>query len=160
MRHKIYLVLSIFIVINVFSQTAFAKEGSELHGLDPMILVGVAIILLFASLFGEIFEKLHQPSVLGELIAGIVLGNLILVGFPYAESFKTDVVIEALAQIGVIILLFEVGLETNLREMSQVGGSSFLVAVIGMIFPFFFGWLHICLYRAERRFLIFLSEQC
>ena len=141
MRQKIYYVLITFIGINILSQTAFASDGAEGHGLDPTVLVGVAVILLFASLFGELFEKINQPSVLGELVAGIVLGNLILLGFPYAEVFKTDVVIEALAQLGVIILLFEVGLETNLKEMIQVGASSLVVAVIGVVTPFFLGWL-------------------
>ena len=140
MRQKLYLILGTFITINVLSQTIFASEGGG-HGLDPTVLVGVAVILLFASLFGELFEKINQPSVLGELVAGIVIGNLVLIGIPYAEPFKTDVVIEALAQIGVIILLFEVGLETNLKEMIQVGGSSFVVAIIGVIAPFFLGWL-------------------
>ncbi len=140
MRKKLYLILSTFILINVLSQTIFASAGGG-HGLDPTVLIGVSIILLFASLFGELFEKINQPSVLGELVAGIFLGNLILFGFPYAEAFKTDVVIEALAQIGVIILLFEVGLKTNLKEMIQVGGSSFVVAMIGVIAPFFLGWL-------------------
>jgi len=140
MRRKLYFILTAFVTINILSQTIFASDGGEAHGLDPTVLVGVAVILLFASLFGELFEKLNQPSVLGELIAGIVLGNLVLFGFPYAEAFKTDVVIEALAQIGVIILLFEVGLETNLKEMIQVGTSSFLVAIIGVVSPFLLGW--------------------
>lgn len=141
MRRKIHFVLITFIAINLLSQTILAADEEAHHGLNPTVLVGVAVILLFASLFGELFEKFNQPSVLGELIAGIFLGNLILVGFPYAEAFKTDVVIEALAQIGVIILLFEVGLETNLKEMIQVGGSSFVVAIIGVVTPFFLGWL-------------------
>ena len=140
MRKKLYLILSAFILINVLSQTIFASDGGG-HGLDPTVLIGVSAILLFASLFGELFEKINQPSVLGELVAGIFLGNLVLFGFPYAEAFKSDVVIEALAHIGVIILLFEVGLETNLKEMIQVGGSSFVVALIGVVAPFFLGWL-------------------
>jgi Kef-type K+ transport system membrane component KefB len=125
----------------VLAGSAFAAGSGTGHGLDPTVLVGVAVILIFASLFAEIFEHFGQPAVLGELFAGIILGNLILVGFPYAESFKTDVVIEALAQFGVILLLFEVGLETNLSEMMKVGGSALLVACIGVTAPFFLGWL-------------------
>ncbi len=128
-------------IVAALAATAYASGGEQSHGLDPTVLVGVAVILIFANLFAEIFEKLGQPAVLGELVAGMVLGNLILLGFPYAESFKTDVVIEALAQLGVILLLFEVGLETNLKEMLQVGGSSLLVALIGVVAPFLLGWL-------------------
>ena len=139
MKRKTYFILITFLLVNFLSQTVFGSDGGG-HGLNPTVLIGVALILLLASLFGEMFEKLGQPAVLGELVAGIVLGNLILIGVPFAEAFKTDVVIEALAQLGVIILLFEVGLETNIKEMIQVGGSSLLVAFIGIVAPFFLGW--------------------
>ncbi len=148
MKRKTYIVLAAFILINVLSQTVFASEGGG-HGLNPTVLIGISVILLFASLFGELFEKIKQPSVLGELVAGILIGNLVLFGFPYAEGLKTDVVIEALAQMGVIILLFEVGLETNLKEMIQVGTSSLGVAFIGVVAPFFLGWLAAYLFIPE-----------
>src|SRR2546428_6754455 len=77
------------------------------HGLDPLVLVGVAVMLIVAKLGGEVFERIRQPAVLGELIGGIIIGNLALVGFHKAELLKTDEVIGALAQIGVILLLFE-----------------------------------------------------
>lgn len=141
MKKRLLYVLCFFIAINLLSQVVFAAEGEQGHGLDPTVLVGVGVILIVAALFGEIFEKFNQPSVLGEIFAGIFLGNLILLGFPYAETLKTNNVIEALAQIGVIILLFEVGLETNLADLLKVGKSSFLVAIIGVVTPFFLGWL-------------------
>jgi Kef-type K+ transport system membrane component KefB len=110
------------------------------HGLDPMALVGVAVFLMITKLGGEFFERIKQPAVLGELIGGIIVGNLALVGFMGFEPLKTNVVIGALAEIGVIILLFEVGLGSNVREMLEVGWSSLLVAVAGVIAPFFLGW--------------------
>ena len=115
-------------------------ETNAPHGLNPLVLVGVAAIWLVAKVCGELFERLGQPAVLGELFGGILLGNLALVGLTFAEPLKTDVVISALAELGVIILLFEVGLESNLREMLEVGWSSLLVAVVGVIAPFFLGW--------------------
>ena len=115
-------------------------SGDAAHGLDPVVLVGVAVILIVAKLSGELFERIGQPTVLGELIAGIVLGNLALVGFMGAEPLKSNEVIGALAEIGVIILLFEVGLESNLTDMLEVGWSSLLVAVAGIVAPFFLGW--------------------
>jgi Kef-type K+ transport system membrane component KefB len=114
--------------------------GTESHGLDPAVLIGVAIMLVMAKVGGEIFERAGQPAVLGELCAGIVLGNLVLFGFNQVEPLKTNETIAALAELGVIILLFEVGLESDLKEMVEVGWSSLLVAVLGVIAPFFLGW--------------------
>jgi Kef-type K+ transport system membrane component KefB len=119
---------------------AAPEEGNPSHGLDPMVLVGLAVILIVAKLGGELFERIKQPAVLGELVAGIIVGNLALSGFTAAEGLKTNEIISALAEIGVIILLFEVGLESNLGEMLEVGWSSLLVAVAGVIVPFFLGW--------------------
>jgi Kef-type K+ transport system membrane component KefB len=117
-----------------------AEESNPSHGLDPFVLVGVAVILVVAKLGGELFERIRQPAVLGELVAGIIVGNLVLSGFTGAEGLKTNEIINALAEIGVIILLFEVGLESNLGEMLEVGWSSLLVAVAGVVVPFFLGW--------------------
>ncbi len=55
--------------------------GTESHGLDPAVLIGVAIMLVIAKLSGELFERLRQPAVLGELFAGILLGNLVILAF-------------------------------------------------------------------------------
>jgi Kef-type K+ transport system membrane component KefB len=109
-------------------------------GLQPTVLVGLAAMLIVAKLGGELFERIGQPAVLGELIAGIIIGNLVLFGFTAAEPLKSHSVIAALAQIGVILLLFEVGLESNLGEMMEVGWSSLFVAVAGVVAPFFLGW--------------------
>jgi Kef-type K+ transport system membrane component KefB len=117
-----------------------ASAAGDAHGLQPMVLVGLACILVVAKLGGELFERIGQPAVLGELVGGIIVGNLVLFGFMGAESLKTNEVIGALAEIGVIILLFEVGLESDLKEMLEVGWSSLLVAALGVIAPFFLGW--------------------
>jgi Kef-type K+ transport system membrane component KefB len=114
--------------------------NTSTSGLDPAVLVGVAIILVAAKLGGEFFERLGLPAVMGELIVGIGLGNISLIGFRAAESLRTNEVVAALAQIGVIILLFEVGLESNIAEMIEVGWSSLAVATAGVIAPFFLGW--------------------
>jgi Kef-type K+ transport system membrane component KefB len=116
------------------------QNGGAAHGLDPFVLVSVALILIAAKLGGELFERLKQPAVLGELLIGIIVGNLALTGFMAAEPLKTNEIISALAEIGVIILLFEVGLESNLNEMLEVGWSSLFVALAGVIAPFFLGW--------------------
>lgn len=110
------------------------------HGLDPAVLIGVVVMLVAAKLGGELFERCGQPSVLGELGAGVVLGNLVIFGFTGLEGLKTNETIAALAELGVIILLFEVGLESDLRQMMEVGSSSLLVAVLGVVAPFLLGW--------------------
>jgi Kef-type K+ transport system membrane component KefB len=125
---------------SAYADSEASPASGEGHGLQPMVLIGLAAMLLVAKLGGELFERLKQPAVLGELIGGIVIGNLVLLGFTAAEPLKTDAVIAALAQLGVILLLFEVGLESNISEMLEVGWSSLFVAVAGVAVPFFLGW--------------------
>jgi Kef-type K+ transport system membrane component KefB len=110
------------------------------HGLDPFVLAGLALIFVVAKLGGELFERFEQPAVLGELVAGMCVGALALAGVGGVEQLRSHVVISALAEIGVIILLFEVGLGSNLGEMLEVGWSSLLVAIVGVVAPFFLGW--------------------
>lgn len=90
----------------------------------------------FAKLFGEIAERIGQPAVLGELVAGVVVGvsGLHLVD-PHNETMHL------LAELGVILLLFMIGLETDLGKLLSVGASSFSVAVVGVTLPFVFGYL-------------------
>jgi len=114
--------------------------GSSHGGPVVPVLLGLVVILLAAKLGGELFERVGQPAVLGELVLGIVLGNLALVGFGGFDFLTCNTGIEILAQIGVILLLFEVGLESNVQEMMSVGLSSLLVAVLGIVAPFFLGW--------------------
>ncbi|MDT7542176.1 MAG: hypothetical protein QOE33_2080 [Acidobacteriota bacterium] len=110
------------------------------HQLDPLVLIGVAAMLVVAKLCGELFERMKQPAVLGELIGGMLLGALALAGVGAFETLKTETVVGALAEIGVIILLFEVGLESDLTEMLHVGLSSLLVAVAGTLASFALGY--------------------
>jgi Kef-type K+ transport system membrane component KefB len=136
------LIMGLFFIFSSRIATAAGEgaTGTQSHGLDPAVLIGVAIMLVLAKLGGELFERLRAPAVLGELFAGIVLGNVVILGFNQAEPLKTNETIAALAEFGVIILLFEVGLESDLKEMVEVGWSSLLVAVLGVIAPFFLGW--------------------
>ncbi|MCU0621864.1 MAG: cation:proton antiporter, partial [Gemmatimonadales bacterium] len=93
-----------------------------------------------AKLGGTLFDLLKLPAVLGELTAGILLGNLGLVGFSGLEALKDSVVLQALAQIGVLFLLFEVGLHSDLKSMMAVGASAFLAAVLGVVAPMVLGY--------------------
>ncbi|NOQ83979.1 MAG: cation:proton antiporter [Myxococcales bacterium] len=102
-----------------------------------LILAGM---LLAAKMGGEIAVRLNQPSVLGELCAGIVLGNLYVVGIPTFEGAAQLVPVEFLAELGVVLLLFEVGLESTLTEMKAVAPTSGLVAIIGVVVPMLLGY--------------------
>ena len=104
------------------------------------VLLALAAILAGAKLGGDLAVRLGQPAVLGELVAGVILGNLDLVGIGWFRSLTSDASIGVLAQLGVLILLFEVGLESTVREMLKVGAEATLVAVLGVVTPFALGW--------------------
>jgi Kef-type K+ transport system membrane component KefB len=102
--------------------------------------MALAVMLAGAKLGGDLAMRLGQPAVLGELVAGVVLGNLRLVGVSWFDGFATNPSIDVLAQLGVLILLFQVGLESTVRDMLKVGGQSLLVALLGVATPFALGW--------------------
>ena len=99
------------------------------------LLAALVATLVGAKLLGALAQRVGQPSVLGELVAGIILGGSVL-GLldPNAPA------IHALAEIGVLVLLFEIGLHTDLRSLASVGGSAATVAVVGVALPFALGW--------------------
>jgi Kef-type K+ transport system membrane component KefB len=116
------------------------------------LLVALVVIWVSAQIFGELAERLGQPAVLGELIAGVVVGvgGLGLVD-PHNE------VIHLLAEIGILILLFEIGLEMELRALVRVGGASTAVAVTGVVLPFAGGYCMGILFGADRLLAAFLG---
>jgi Kef-type K+ transport system membrane component KefB len=110
------------------------------HAPVTQLLLALAVVLAVAKVGGDLAVRVRQPAVLGELLAGVLLGNLSLVGLTWAEPLKTNTTLDLLAQLGVIILLFEVGLESTVRDMLKVGVTSLLVAVLGVVTPFALGW--------------------
>ncbi|MBI3545493.1 MAG: cation:proton antiporter [Gammaproteobacteria bacterium] len=98
----------------------------------------LAVLLLFAKISGLV-EKLGQTAVLGELLIGVLLGNLYLLNINIFESVKSNTIIAFLAELGVVILLFEIGLESNVGAMRKVGMRALLVACIGVAVPFALG---------------------
>src|SRR5436190_21572911 len=102
---------------------------------DPLLLELFAIFV-WAKVFGEIFEQLSLPAVLGEILAGVLLG-------PYATRLVTpSPTVYSIAQMGAIFLLFTVGLETRPKELLRVGRTSLNVAVAGIAVPFMFGFTY------------------
>lgn len=97
-------------------------------------LLHLALILIFAKVGSSLSLKLKMPPVLGMLIIGIILGPS---GF---DIVKTDIVISYLAKIGVIMLLFSAGLETDIKKMKSQGKISLFTALGGVIIPFVLGY--------------------
>ncbi|MEK6985084.1 MAG: cation:proton antiporter [Candidatus Thermoplasmatota archaeon] len=110
------------------------------------ILLDIAIIVLAAKVAGELFERLRQPAVVGELLIGALLSASLLgphLGLPdlsAAGESADRAFVETLAALGAIILLFQVGLESDAKKLGKVGASSLLVAVIGVVVSFAFGY--------------------
>jgi Kef-type K+ transport system membrane component KefB len=117
---------------------AFAASGSP--DLAPLLLA-LVVVLLGARLGSALAEKFGQPPVLGELLAGIIIGNLGLLGWHGLDGMRELAGLELLAQIGVLFLLFEVGLASEIGQLLAVGGSALLVATLGVIAPIGLGFL-------------------
>lgn len=101
----------------------------------------IAIILVFAKIFGIFARKLKAPQVVGEIIAGLIIGPSVL-GLVKQTDFLSQ-----MAEIGVVILMFSAGLETNIRDLMKTGPKAFLIALCGVFMPLFGGWLlYSCFY--------------
>jgi len=99
------------------------------------LLLAIGAMLAAAKLLGDLFETVGQPAVLGEMLAGIVLGpSMIGLVDPHQP------VLHALSEIGVLILLFQIGLETNPKKLLEVGPAALAVAVVGVAVPFALGY--------------------
>lgn len=106
----------------------------------PTVLLALAFAIICAKLAGELVERLGQPAVLGELIVGIVAGNAALLGGPDLTTLATSETLTVLAELGAVLLLFHVGLESTPKEMMAVGGRAMLVAVVGVVTPMLLGF--------------------
>lgn len=121
--------------------TTPSLAGGSGHG-DPAapVILALAVILVAAKLGGDLAMRINQPAVLGELLMGVVLGNVSLLGVQVFEPIAADAFIDMFSRVGVIILLFEVGLESTVSQMMKVGLSALLVALVGVVTPFALGY--------------------
>ncbi|HWH43996.1 MAG TPA: cation:proton antiporter [Thermoleophilaceae bacterium] len=97
-------------------------------------LVALFVVLLAAKLGDELFKRIHQPAIVGEILAGVLVGPSLL-GF-----VEPDEALELFAELGVVFLLFWVGLETKVSDLREVGGTAIRVGVMGVIVPFAAGF--------------------
>ncbi len=120
------------------------------EGIDA-VRIPLAMLVVFGSakLLAEILERFDQPGLVGEILAGVLIG-------PSALGWvRPDVVLGALAELGVIFLLFRVGLEVKASELVRVGGTATMVALAGVAAPFLFGWGILLAWRAPQIEAIF-----
>jgi Kef-type K+ transport system membrane component KefB len=118
-----------------------AAQAADFH-VDPItpVALHLAIILIAAKLGGEVAVRLGQAAVVGELILGVLLGNLPLVGIDTLAHLPGDAEIDLLARLGVLLLLFEIGVESTVGQMLRVGLPALLVAIFGVVAPLALGW--------------------
>src|SRR5919108_399479 len=98
------------------------------------LLIGLALVWLSAKVMGEAMERIGQTAVLGELLAGVLIGPGV-VGLVHEGP-----ALHALAELGVLVLLFEVGLESDLGDLLRAGIQATLVAAVGVVVPFAAGY--------------------
>ena len=115
------------------------------------ILLELFVIFAAAKLAGELFERMRQPAVIGELVAGIVLGPSVL------GLVRSGPVQETMSTLGVVVLLFAVGLETRASDLFKVGKTALLVAVVGVIVPFAVGFGYLSLLGQPARTALFVG---
>ena len=120
---------------------------------SAQLTVPLALLLVFggAKVFDELFERLHQPGIVGQILAGILLGPSVL-----HWVAPTDL-LSAFAEIGVMFLLFRVGLEVKTTDLLRAGGTATLVAVLGIVVPFLAGWGSLALWGAPQMESIFVG---
>lgn len=127
--------------------------GFFLEGSASAVTVPIALLLVFGSakLMAEICEWLGQPGIVGEILAGVLVGPAVL------EWVQPSELLSALSQLGVMFLLFRVGLEVKSAELVRVGGTAAAVAFLGVITPFLVGWGIMWLWAAPRIESIFVA---
>lgn len=121
-----------------------AAEQELIH-----VLISVSVLLFAAKIFAELFNKLKLPTVLGELLAGIIVGPFALGAIPIFDGKPLVVLDETIRQIGEIsgiVILFIAGLEITPREFWRRGAASFTVGACGVIVPFFLGYFVFTIY--------------
>lgn len=139
MKSRKFIYSFLLICFLLLPTAIFASGGEEGgHAAFALTFLFLAIIIVLAKV-SWLVERIGQPPVLGELIMGIIIGNIGLLGWHFFDQIKHDSFIAFLSELGVVVLLFQIGLESNIREMKKVGFKSLFVAIIGVILPFVLG---------------------
>jgi Kef-type K+ transport system membrane component KefB/nucleotide-binding universal stress UspA family protein len=124
------------------------KQGKPSHGPSEGVLIGqIVLLLLVGRLFGELMLRFRQPAVMGQLIAGLIIGASVFgalfpdlhhIVFPAAKEQKA--MLDGVSQFGILMLLLLAGMETDLKLVRQSGRASFLASLTGIVIPFALGY--------------------
>ena len=114
--------------------------GADISETVPQALLVLALIIAAAKMGGEALARIRQAPVLGELLMGVMLGNLGLFGITALEPLRDNATLRLVAEIGAVLLLFEVGVEANLGQLLAVGWSCLLVAIVGVVTTLMLGY--------------------
>jgi len=128
------LAVGVVSLVGGFMLSGRAARADEFSSL----VLSLAILVTAAKIGGDLAGRFGQPAVLGELAAGVLLGNL--PGLEPLQYLAADGYLDMFARLGMLLLLFEVGLELSVRDLFAVGASSLLVAVCGTTASFALGW--------------------
>lgn len=116
-----------------------SKEGEKKGAHHFGIVFAMFALVLIAGKLGNFVEKYGQPAVIGELLAGVALSAAGYYGWGFIGDIAANEIISFVAQFGALLLLFSIGLESNIREMQKVGTRALMVALIGVAVPFILG---------------------
>ena len=142
-------------VTTATASTASLTAGLKENFRNPLsvLLLQIIVIIIMAGLFGRLFRRLHQPPVMGEMVAGIVMGPSVLgFFFPDAMTFifpaSSLETLRLLSQIGVVLFMFVVGMEVNVQHVREKGSASVMISHASIVVPFLLGsGLSLFLYR-------------
>ena len=126
--------------------------GTESSTIFIHVIISLSLLLFASKIFAELFHRIKLPIVLGELLAGIIIGPYALGGLPLFNGEPLVILDETIKNIGelaAIVILFVAGLEITPREFLKGGASSFTVGALGVIVPFFVGYIIFSLYGLE-----------
>jgi Kef-type K+ transport system membrane component KefB len=129
------------------TSAAFAAEQAPSEPSEALFLAQIVLLLLVARLLGEVMQRIGQPAVMGQLLAGIVLGPSVLGAFwPEAEHAifaagrEQRAMVEAVSNLGILMLLLLTGMETDLKLVRRAGRAAASVSAAGIIVPFACGF--------------------
>ena len=113
------------------------------------IMLMLAIVFILSKTMSRVVAKLGAPGLIGEIVLGVILANLVIGDFDIADALDLkegsdgNGVLEVFAELGVVFLLFMVGLETRVSDLTSVGKAAFMVALMGVIVPFVVGFAYV-----------------